>query len=98
MNTFNDIPHGYRWMTEDEIEQYNATPESRRYGWMSNEHIGLVSTCLSPAGQPVVKWDCMIEFGMDHSHDPVECERIMADMNTDYDVSEHYHDGIKEYY
>jgi hypothetical protein len=25
----------------------------------------------------------MIEFGMDHDHDPVECESIIADMNPE---------------
>lgn len=84
MNTFDSMPHGYRWMTGDEIEQYNETPERRRCGWMRDEHIGLVTTCLNPVGDPVVKWDCMIEFGMDHDHDPTVCERIMADMNPDY--------------
>lgn len=98
MQNFTEMPYGYRWMTEDEIDEYNNATERERVGWMRPHYIGVVTTCLNPEGQPVVQWDCMIEFGMNHDHDPVECERIMADMNPDYGVSEHYNNGLKEHY
>lgn len=97
MQFFAETPHGYRWFTDDEIREYNETPADRRIGWMSDEYVGLVVLRNAPS-RLVRQWDCMIEFGMDHDHDPVECERIMADMNPDYGVSEHYNNGAKEYY
>lgn len=84
MRTFADMPFGYRWMTSEEIADYNAA-ESHRWGWMRDEYVGIVTTCLAPSGQPIVKWDCMIEFGMDHDHDSVECERLMAEMGDPFD-------------
>ena len=83
LTTFTSMPDGYRWMTDEEITEYNATTD-HRWGWMRDEYIGLVTTCLSPAGQPVVQWDCMIEFGLDHDHDAVECERHVLSMSDNF--------------
>lgn len=72
-----DMPYGYRWLTDDEQEQLAALDaDERRWGWMRDEYHSTLD------GKPIIQWDCMIEFGMDHDHDAVECERIMADMNA----------------
>lgn len=97
MQTFTEMPYGYRWMTTEELVEFHDTPKEDRFGWMNHVEIALIGQANS--GDYIVPWDCMIEFGMDHNHDPVECERILADMNPEFNLSEHYDGyGNKEYF
>lgn len=98
MQTFNEVPHGYRWLTDAEWNEFFCTDEDDRFGWMNYVAVKCPVSGSNTAGY-IVPWDCIIEFGMDHDHDPVECERILADMNPEFGVHEHYDGyGNKEYY
>ena len=103
MKHFTEMPYGYRWMTEVELEEYHALDDDEpRWGWMRDEYIGLI-----PGSGMIVQWDCMIEFGLDHEHDATECERTMAMMSDplgDYDDRDYsgwyggergYNDGLR---
>lgn len=94
MQTFAEMPYGYRWMTYDEKTEYAmADANERQWGWKNAEYVGVVvPTPKSNIAGYVRQWDCMIEFGLNHEHDPVECERIMADMNTSYPDETDYSD------
>lgn len=105
MQTFTEMPYGYRWMTVEEYAEYDEAVQAggRLWGWMKDEHVGR-ATDGGVTGL-VVQWDCMIEFGMDHDHDAVECEQHMALMNepipdmTDYSgwygCEQGYNDGLR---
>lgn len=98
MQVFYSMPDGYRWLTDAEYDELWSTHPKDYVGWMN--HVAVKKTDIgdNTAGY-IVPWDCMIEFGMDHNHDAVECERVLADMNPAHSVSEHYDNyGIKEYY
>lgn len=94
MQTFATMPHGYRWLTQEEADEY-ADTDDHRWGWMK-----YVAICTNTFGvqEYTRPWDCMIEFGMDHDHSETACAIALADMNPDYGVSEHYNNGVKEYY
>lgn len=107
METFTEMPYGYRWLTSEEKEELACLdPGERRWGWTNEEYFGvIVPTSDSNLAGYIRQWDCMIEFGMDHDHDPVECERIMADMNHEipddrdysgwYGGERGYNDGLR---
>lgn len=87
-----EMPYGYRHLTGDEYAEYMFADDFR-FGWLNHVEIH---------GSPVVEehyirpWDCMIEFGMDHDHDPAECESMMHRMTVDsvidsvFDDHDHY--------
>lgn len=85
-----DMPYGYRWIAKSDFD------ERSEYA---------LSKCKPFMGGTIIPWDCMIEFGMDHDHDPEKCERIMADMNPEpYDDTDYsgwyggergYNDGLR---
>ena len=58
------MPHGYRWIVEEDFDR-------------SEEVQALFRPFM---GGTIVPWDCMVEFGFDHDHDPQECEQLLADM------------------
>ena len=63
-----ELPFGYRWALEEDLNRRDGI----NVPMFGSLNIGFA-----------VPWDCMVEFGMDHDHDPVECERILADMNPE---------------
>jgi hypothetical protein len=80
MKVFYEMPYGYRHLTDDELDEFVTLDEDQpRWGWLG--HVAKFSTLLGT--RYIRPWDCMIEFGMSHDHDPEECERIMADMSSD---------------
>lgn len=83
MQTFTDMPDGYRWMTVEEFDEYDqSTEEERRWGWKRDESVGRVTGEVTGL---VRQWDCMVEFGLDHEHDAEECERTMVYMSDPFD-------------
>lgn len=74
MKTYETMPYGFRWLCADEIEQFNSTPENRRCGWMN--YLAICTNTFN-VWEYIRPWDCMIEFGMDHEHDPAACEHMM---------------------
>lgn len=80
------MPYGYRWATADEVEEFLNS--DRRWGKMREEYwvqVRVGGTDDEPWTDLAIQWDCMIEFGLDHDHDAVECERLMAMMNDPMD-------------
>ena len=75
MKTYETMPYGFRWLTADEVDEYNGT-DDHRWGWMKYVAVKATTRDDNTAGY-IRPWDCMIEFGMDHEHVPSECERMM---------------------
>lgn len=68
------LPYGYRWAVDDEEDYRTDTILVHREG----------RDCLyEDTASVAVPWDCMVEFGFLHDHDPVDCERRMFDRNYD---------------
>ena len=99
MQTFTEMPYGYRWFTNDERDEYFLA-DSHDVGWMRPEYVGVVV----PHADSIVagyirQWNCMIEFGLDHVHDAYECENTMYLMNanSEYDYyAEAYNRELEE--
>lgn len=85
------MPFGYRWAQREDMEWVSDHPD-----WFMTIDDGTALPGLA------VKWDCMIEFGMDHDHDPEECESRMLAVgyhnvqNRDRDLSEEDESAIQD--
>jgi len=100
-----EMPEGYRWATADEVENYRGLPENDIIRVNLHESMVQVRSGMPNFTSYARKWDCLNEFG-EHEHDPEECERIIAGMDSDeyYDDRDYsgwygeergYQDGLR---
>lgn len=79
INTIVDaMPKGYRWATAEEAE-YSTSSDFHLSNYMVQVRVG--GTDDEPQTDLAIMWDCMIEFGEDHDHDPEQCEYLISLMN-----------------
>ena len=86
----NEMPYGYRWALPDEVESVTSGDQHLAQ-FMVQVIVG--GTEEEPETDLAIQWDCMIEFGMDHDHDPEDCEynvSLLTEMPDERDYSDWY--------
>lgn len=65
------MPYGYKWAEPEEVEAVTSG-DMHLARYMVQVIVG--GTKDEPQTDLAIQWDCVIEFGMDHDHDPETCE------------------------
>lgn len=78
-----DLPYGYRWALEEDMDRDDAIVVMRTV-----DASGIPYT--QDEADLAVPWDCMVKFGFGHDHDAEVCEAKMFATHDRAWTSDHW--------